>query len=102
MADTYTSPSEPGAVEAWSKRFESTMKPYTDQETSAKQTADGKDDPWVNFIDQLWKSNPYSKLLPIDPAESARPFQQTLREALSRPGHHRANDTNFVQLPTQL
>src|SRR5579885_1221302 len=102
MADTYTSPSEPGAFEAWSKLFESTMKPYTDQETTVKQAADGKDDPWANFIDQLWKANPYSKLLPIDPGEIARAFQQIWLDALSNPARYWANYTNFVQEYTQL
>ena len=68
MADTYTSSSEQSAFDAWSKLFESTMKNYTAQETTAKQTHESKNDPWINLIDRLWKSNPYSKLLPIDPA----------------------------------
>ena len=102
MADTYTSSSEQSAFDAWSKLFESTMKNYTAQETTAKQTHESKNDPWVNLIDQLWKSNPYSKLLPIDPAEITRAFQQIWLDALSNPGRFWANYSNFVQEYTQL
>src|SRR5258708_8605951 len=102
MADTYTSSSEQSAFDAWSKLFESTMKKYRAQETSDKQTNESKHDPWVNLIDQLWKSNPYSKLLPIDRAEITRAFQQIWLDALSNPGRFWANYSNFVQEYTQL
>src|SRR5258706_12675044 len=102
MADTYTSSSEQSAFDAWSKLFESTMKNYTAQETTAKQTHESKNDPWVNLIDQLWTSNPYSKLLPMDPGEITRAFQQVWLDALSNPGRFWANYSNFVQEYTQL
>ncbi|HJT57375.1 MAG TPA: class I poly(R)-hydroxyalkanoic acid synthase [Ktedonobacteraceae bacterium] len=102
MADTYTSSSQPGAFHDWSKLFESTMKHYTEQETTAQQTRESKDDPWINLIDQLWKSNPYSRLLPIDPAEITRAFQQVWLDALSNPGRFWSNYSNFVQEYSQL
>jgi len=102
MADTYISSSEQNAFDAWSKLFESTMKSYGTHETTAKQAQESKADPWIQLIDQLWKSNPYSKLLPMNPAEITRAFQQVWLNALSNPGNFWANYSNFVQEYTQL
>ena len=102
MADTYTSSSEQSAFDGWSKLFESTMKSYTAQETNSRQAQKSQDDPWIVLIDQLWKSNPYSKLLPMDPAEITRAFQQVWLDALNNPGRFWANYSNFVQEYTQL
>jgi polyhydroxyalkanoate synthase len=102
MADTYTSFSEQNAFDGWSKLFESTMKSYTAQESNPSQGQESKHDPWIVLIDQLWKSNPYSKLLPMDPGEITRAFQQVWLDALSNPGRFWANYSNFVQEYTQL
>jgi polyhydroxyalkanoate synthase subunit PhaC len=102
MADIYTSTSEQNAFNGWSKLFESTMKSYTAQESNPRQGQESKDDPWIALIDQLWTSNPYSKLLPMDPGEITRAFQQVWLDALSNPGRFWANYSNFVQEYTQL
>jgi polyhydroxyalkanoate synthase subunit PhaC len=102
MADTYIPSSGQNAFDAWSRLFESTMKNYGTSETSAKPAPESKDDSWLQLIDQLWKSNPYSKLLPIDPAEIMRAFQQVWLNALSNPDRFWANYNNFVQEYTQL
>src|SRR5207302_1508454 len=52
--------------------------------------------------DRLWQANPCSKLLPIDPAEITRAFQQIWIDAISNPGRAWANYSNFVQQYTQL
>lgn len=102
MADTYLSSSGQNAFDAWSRLFESTMKNHGTSETSAKQAQENKDDPWIQLIDQIWKSNPYSKLLPMDPAEITRAFQQVWLNALSNPDRFWTNYNNFVQEYTQL
>ncbi|HEX6481938.1 MAG TPA: class I poly(R)-hydroxyalkanoic acid synthase [Ktedonobacteraceae bacterium] len=102
MADIYTSSSEQSAFDGWSKLFESTMKSYTAQESNPSQGQESKRDPWIILIDQLWKLNPYSKLLPMDPGEITRAFQQVWLDVLSNPGRFWANYSNFVQEYTQL
>ena len=102
MADIYTSSSEQSAFDGWSKLFESTMKSYTAQESNPSQGQESKRDPWIVLIDQLWKLNPYSKLLPMDPGEITRAFQQVWLDVLSNPGRFWANYSNFVQEYTQL
>jgi len=103
MADTLFSAGQ-SPVEAWSKLIESTMQTHSASQAELKQSAetDTKKDPWLMLIDQLWQANPYSKLLPIDPAEITHAFQQIWLDAISNPGHAWANYTNFVQQYTQL
>jgi len=103
MADTSSTSQSP--IETWNKLIENTM-----QEHSARQAEilhgqheeETKKDPWLTLIDQLWKANPYSKLLPIDPAEITRAFQQIWLDAVSNPGRAWANYSDFVQQYTRL
>ena len=102
MADT--SPIGQSPIETWSKLIESTMQDYTARpaETGRQQPEEETEkDPWLVLIDRLWQANPYSKLLPIDPAEITRAFQQIWLDAISNPGRAWANYSNFVQQYTQ-
>ncbi|HCJ34344.1 MAG TPA: hypothetical protein DHV65_08600, partial [Ktedonobacter sp.] len=54
------------------------------------------------LIDQLWQGNPYSKLLPVDPAEITRAFQQIWIDAVSNPTRAWTNYSDFVQQYSQL
>jgi len=66
------------------------------------QVGEGEKDPWIALIDQLWQANPYSNLLPIDPAEITRAFQQIWLDALKNPVRAWNNYNDFVQQYTQL
>jgi poly[(R)-3-hydroxyalkanoate] polymerase subunit PhaC len=96
--------SEQNPLEVWSKLIENTMKAYpgTSAHVETAQERSPGEDPWVNLIDQLWKSNPYSKLLPIDPGEITRAFQCIWMAALTNPAAAWANYSNFVQQYTEL
>src|SRR5258707_14459382 len=71
-------------------------------QTSFAQASEGEKDPWITLIDQLWQANPYSKLVPLDPAEITRTFQQLWLDAARNPGHAGAAYSDFVQQYTQI
>src|SRR5436305_232807 len=103
MTDTSQTGQSP--IETWSKLIESTMQalPVKQPEIGyGQREEETKKDPWFTLIDRLWQTNPYSKLLPIDPAEITRAFQQIWMDAISNPGRAWANYSNFVQQYTQL
>ena len=100
MSDTMSSKQNP--FEAWSELVESTMKVPPPMFMPAGQAGEGEKDPWIALIDQLWQANPYSKLLPIDPAEITRAFQQIWLDALKNPVRAWNNYNDFVQQYTQL
>src|SRR6266581_3626175 len=103
MTDTSQTGQSP--IETWSKLIESTMQalPVKQPEIGyGQREEETKKDPWFTLIDRLWQTNPYSKLLPIDPAEITRAFQQIWIDAISNPGRAWANYSNFVQQYTQL
>ncbi|HET8854072.1 MAG TPA: class I poly(R)-hydroxyalkanoic acid synthase, partial [Ktedonobacteraceae bacterium] len=87
-------------IATWSKLIESTMKGIPAAQTPTGQAQE--EDPWIALIKQLWQANPYSKLLPIDPAEITRAFQQMWTDAMSNPERAWANYSDFVQQYTQL
>ena len=99
MADTVSGEQNP--FEAWSKLIESTMKGYSAGQPLARPSQGNEKDPWIAQIDQLWKANPYSKLLPIDPAEITRAFQQIWFDAARHPDRAWATYSDFVQQSTQ-
>jgi polyhydroxyalkanoate synthase len=99
MADTVSGEQNP--FEAWSKLIESTMKGYSAGQPLARPSQGNEKDPWITQIDQLWKANPYSKLLPIDPAEITRAFQQIWFDAVRHPDRAWATYSDFVQQSTQ-
>src|SRR5436305_7133059 len=100
MADTISSRQNP--FEAWSELIESTMKVQPPMFTPTGHVGEARKDPWIALIDQLWQANPFSKLLPIDPAQMTRTFQQLWLDALSNPGRAWANYNDFVQQYAQL
>jgi len=71
-------------------------------QTSFAQASEGEKDPWITLIDQLWQANPYSKLVPLDPAEITRTFQQLWLDAARNPDHAWAAYSDFVQQYTQV
>ncbi len=88
--------------DTWSKLIESTMKGNPALQASAGQALEGGEDPWTALIDQLWQTNPYSKLVPLDPAEITRAFQQLWLDAARNPGHAWTTYSEFVQQYTQM
>jgi polyhydroxyalkanoate synthase len=92
------------SFEVWSKLVESTMKVNPAVQMAAEYVQEtGKDkDPWLTLIDQLWISNPYSKVLPVDPGEITRAFQQVWLNVMSNPVQAWTNYTDFFQQYTQL
>jgi len=100
MADT--SPTGQSLIETWSKLIESTLKGNPAVHITTEQAGKDEKDPWIALIDQLWHSNPYSALVPIDPVEITRAFRQIWIDALSHPDRAWANYLDFVQRYTQL
>jgi polyhydroxyalkanoate synthase subunit PhaC len=96
------SSSEQSPFDTWSKLIEGTMKENLALQTSFAQASEGGKDPWITLIDQLWQANPYSKLVPLDPAEITRTFQQLWLDAARNPGHAWAAYSDFVQQYTQV
>ncbi|MBE3557823.1 MAG: class I poly(R)-hydroxyalkanoic acid synthase [Ktedonobacteraceae bacterium] len=68
----------------------------------AGQEREESRDPWIELIDQLWQANPYSRILPIDPGEQFRAFQQLWLESFSNPLRLWAGYNDFVRQYTQL
>ncbi len=96
------SSSEQSPFDTWSKLIEGTMKGNPALQTSFAQASEGEKDPWITLIDQLWQANPYSKLVPLDPAEITRTFQQLWLDAARNPDHAWAAYSDFVQQYTQV
>src|SRR6266849_813097 len=94
--------SEQTPFETWSKLIENTMKGNPALQGNAGQAVESGKDPWITLIDQLWKTNPYSKMVPIDPAEITRAFQQLWLDAARDPGRAWATYSDFVQQYTQV
>jgi polyhydroxyalkanoate synthase len=90
------------ATAAWSKWLESAFGTRQGSQATAEQAVKSVEDPWVELIDRLWEAHPASKLLPIDPGEITRAFQQIWLAALRNPARAWAHYTDFVQRYTQL
>ena len=99
---TERSTREQNPFETWSKLIESTMKGPPPLPASVEQAKEGGKDPWSTLNDQLWQANPYSKLVPLDPAEITRAFQQIWLDAARHPDRAWATYSDFVQQYTQL
>jgi polyhydroxyalkanoate synthase len=97
MADTSQNP-----FDVWAKLFERTVRGNAAIQPGAEQAAEGEEDPWTTLIDQLWRANPYSRLVPLDPAEITRAFQQLWLDAVRNPGRSWAAYSDFVQQYTQV
>src|SRR3989454_5164119 len=93
---------EQSPIDAWSKLIESTMTINPALQMTAEQTREGGKDSWMTLIDQLWQANPYSKLLPIDPAEVTHAFEQIWLDTMRNPTRAWTNYADFVQSYTQM
>ncbi len=102
MEDTSFSGLNP--VQTWNKLLEDTMKVYQASAAplAAWQTLAGDKDPWLAWLDQLWQMNPLSMIVPLDPAETTRAFQQMWLGAMSNPVRLWATYSDFVQKYTQM
>ena len=100
MADTIASEQNP--FEAWSKLIESTMKGNPAMSTTAEHIQEDENDSWLTLIDQFWQANPYSKLVPLQPAEMIRALQQIWLDAVKNPDRARAMYSDFVQQYAQV
>jgi len=97
-----TSSSEQNPLEDWMKLIENIMKGNPNTQSNYKHKSVDKEDPWITLIDQLWKANPYNKLLPVNPAEMTRVFQQIWLDAITNPEHAWANYNEYVREYTKL
>jgi polyhydroxyalkanoate synthase subunit PhaC len=59
-------------------------------------------DAWTRLIDDLWQANPMSKLLPLNPGEVARSFQQIWLDSLKDPARSFAAYADFATRSTQI
>jgi polyhydroxyalkanoate synthase len=96
------SSSEQTPVEDWMKLLESTMKGNPNTQSNYKHKTLDKEDPWMTLIDQLWKANPYSKLLPVNPAEMTHAFREIWLDAITKPDRAWANYNDYVREYTKL
>ncbi len=90
------------SLEVWHQLLENTMKMNPVMQMTAKQAEKSENDPWTLLIEQMWKANPYSNIIPLDPVGATRVFQQIWIDALSNPARMWSNYSNFVQQYTQL
>src|SRR6266571_218987 len=96
------SSSEQTPIEDWMKLLESTMKGNPNTQSNYKHKTLDKEDPWMTLIDQLWKANPYSKLLPVNPAEMTHAFRQIWLDAITKPDRAWENYNDYVREYTKL
>jgi polyhydroxyalkanoate synthase subunit PhaC len=100
MADTVASEQNP--FKAWSKLIESTMKGNPAMPTTVEHVQEGENDSWLTLIDQFWQANPYSKLVPLHPAEMTRALQQIWLDAVRNPDRAWATSSDFVGQYSQV
>lgn len=70
--------------------------------TTAEHIQEDENDSWLTLIDQFWQANPYSKLVPLQPAEMIRALQQIWLDAVKNPDRARAMYSDFVQQYAQV
>jgi polyhydroxyalkanoate synthase len=100
MTDTVASEQNP--FKAWSKLIESTMKGNPAMPTTVEHVQEGENDSWLTLIDQFWQANPYSKLVPLHPAEMTRALQQIWLDAVRNPDRAWATYSDFVGQYSQV
>ena len=93
-------------LQAWSTFLESVLKTPsagpTRGSSGARPEVGNDRDPWGALLNQLWHANPFTRILPIDPGEVSRAFQQLWFDAVRHPDRAWAGYTEFVQQYTQL
>ena len=82
--------------------FEPFMKFYQIPGREIEEGQDGKKSPWMILLDQLWKANPLSKMIPLDPVEISSAFQSMWLDILDNPVHAWSNTIDFTQKYMQL
>jgi polyhydroxyalkanoate synthase len=100
MAEQLTSEQNP--FETWRKLFESTIKTYSDEPAGSLASGGNAQDPWITLIDRLWQLNPFHNLVPIDPAEITRTFQQLWLDALRNPAKTWSAYADWMQQYTKI
>ncbi len=100
MADTVASEQNP--FEAWSKLIEQATKGNPAMPTGVGYAQEDEHDAWLALIDQFWQASPYSKLVPLNPAEMIRALQQIWLDAVRNPDRAWATYTDFVQQYAQV
>src|SRR5215208_459818 len=65
-------------------------------------TAPVEPDQWTRLIDDLWKANPASSLLPISPGEISRSLQQIWLDSLQHPERAWSTYAELVARSTQI
>jgi poly[(R)-3-hydroxyalkanoate] polymerase subunit PhaC len=68
--------------------------------TDARRLADA--DTWARMIDDVWDTNPMSRLLPLSPGEVTRAFQELWQDALKHPGHAWTTYAEFVSQSNRM
>jgi polyhydroxyalkanoate synthase len=99
------SSNEANVMEAWDGMASNTLAGYPasaiiEALTQAQQRS--PQDPWVSLIDPLWRANPLSNMVPIDPGEMLNVFQQIWQDALRNPMRPWQLYSDFVQQSTQV
>ena len=59
-------------------------------------------DAWARLIDDLWDTNPMSRLLPLSPGEVTTAFQQLWQDALKNPSHAWYAYAEFVNQSSRM
>jgi len=59
-------------------------------------------DNWAQAIDQMWRANPISRLIPIDAAEQVRAFQAIWTDALRNPQRSWAAYADFINQSSRI
>ncbi len=100
-----STPKETSPLETWSKLVDNTLGGYPATQLLARVSQNGKngkEDPWITFLDQIWEATPISNMLPIDPGEILSIFQKMWLDSLKNPLRVWTRYGEFVQQYTQL
>ncbi len=95
-------PEESNPLDTWSKLVDNALGGYPATQVIARAAQNGKEEPWITFIDRLWEASPYSNTLPVDPGDTLSIFQKIWLDSLKNPLRVWARYGEFVQQYTQL
>jgi polyhydroxyalkanoate synthase len=87
--------------EVWNKQFGQAMF-YPSMGTVTEEEANGENDPWMAMLRQYWRSNPFSKILPLDQTSIMHAFQQMGLATFSNPVRFWSNYSDFIQQYMQI
>jgi polyhydroxyalkanoate synthase subunit PhaC len=83
--------------EDWMNLLEKTMRENQYTEASRKHKSMDKEDPLITYINQLWKVNPYSKLLPVNPGEMTNALQHIWLDAITNPDRALTSYNDYIR-----